>query len=335
VGKVQKRTQSRSAKTDIQDLDPRKIPVGVVGLGLMGTSITACLLAAGHPVAGVTRSANTRRTVRRRLLGYLKGLKKEGLLKGRRSPEVILKALSLSADYATLAKSHLVVESTVEDERVKAEVFEKIEAVVSDDCVIGSNTSAILITRLQDGAKLPARVMGLHWGEPAHVLRFLEIICGDKTRMAYAEWVRDLSLKWGKEPGLLRRDIRGFITNRIFYAMLREAFHLVESGVCTIEDVDRSLRNDLGYWITLAGPFRFMDLTGVPAYKTVMDDLWPELSNETETPEMMKKLVKSGAKGVETASGFYDYTPSSARRWKKKFLEFSYEIHKLAMRYPE
>ena len=153
--------------------------------------------------------------------------------------------------------------------------------------------------------------------------------------MSLAEWVRDLSLKWGKEPGLLRRDIRGFITNRVFYAMLREAFHLVESGVCSVEDVDRSLRNDLGYWITLAGPFRFMDLTGVPAYKTVMDDLWPELSNEQETPEMMKKLVTSGATGVENARGFYEYTPASAKRWKKKFLEFSYEIHKLALRYPE
>ena len=318
-----------------QDLNPRRIPVGVVGLGLMGTSITACLLAAGHPVAGVTRSAKTRRTVRRRLLAYLKGLKKEGLLKGQRSPEDIVKRFSTSADYGLLANTKLVVESTVEDEIVKEEVFSKIEAVVSADCVVGSNTSAIPITKLQSKTRQPERVIGLHWGEPAHVLRFLEIICGDQTRVSLAEWVRDLSLKWGKEPGLLRRDIRGFITNRVFYAMLREAFHLVESGVCSVEDVDRSLRNDLGYWITLAGPFRFMDLTGVPAYKTVMDDLWPELSNEQETPEMMKKLVTSGATGVENARGFYEYTPASAKRWKKKFLEFSYEIHKLALRYPE
>ena len=71
-----------------------------------------------------------------------------------------------------------------------------------------------------------------------------------------------LAETWGKEPSLLKRDIRGFITNRIMYAMIREAFYLVENGYATVEDVDRSLRNDLGYWITFAGPFRFMDITG-------------------------------------------------------------------------
>ena len=284
--------------TTTSKLNPRRIPAGVVGLGLMGTSIAACLLASGHPVAGVTRSASTRRTVRRRLRGYLTDLEKEGLLKGRETPEEILARFTTSAEYGILADCRLVVESTVEDQEVKADVFRRIEEVVSSACIIGSNTSAIPITLLQGKAEHPERIIGLHWGEPAHVLRFLEIICGEQTQVSHAEWVRDLSIKWGKEPGLLTRDIRGFITNRIMYAMLREAFHLVESGICTIADVDRSLRNDLGYWITLAGPFRFMDLTGVPAYMNVMKDLFPELSNRTDVPELMKKVVESGALGV-------------------------------------
>jgi len=328
-------TKSKPKRASSPRLNPRQIPTGVVGLGLMGTSIAACLLAGGHPVAGVTRSASTRRTVRRRLRGYLDGLEKEGLLKGRETPQEILERFTTSADYEILADCRLVVESTVEDPEVKADVFHRIEKVVSPSCVIGSNTSAIPITLLQGKARHPGRIIGLHWGEPAHVLRFLEIICGEQTRLAHAEWVRDLSLKWGKEPGLLTRDIRGFITNRIMYAMLREAFHLVESGICTIADVDRSLRNDLGYWITLAGPFRFMDLTGIPAYMNVMKDLWPELSNRTDVPELMQQLVESGALGVANAEGFYEYSPASAKRWKKKFIEFSYEIHKLAMKYPE
>lgn len=315
--------------------DPRRIPVGVVGLGLMGTSITACLLAAGHPVAAVTRSASKRRTVRARLKKYLADLKREGLLKGKATPTQILERLTTSADYAILAGSRLVVESTVEDIKVKHEVFKKVEAVVAADCIIGSNTSAIPITDLQSGAGNPDRILGLHWGEPAHVLRFLEIICGEKTCLEHAEWVRDLSFRWGKEPGLLRKDIRGFITNRIFYAMLREAFHLVESGVCTIEDVDRSVRNDLGYWITLAGPFRFMDLTGVPAYHAVMKDLFPELATGDKVPRLMKDVVKAGGQGTANSKGFYDYSPGDARRWEKRFLQFSYDIHKLARKYPE
>ena len=104
----------------------------------------------------------------------------------------------------------------------------------------------------------------------------MEIICGEHTRPVYAERALALARRWGKEPSLLRRDVRGFITNRVMYAMLREAFHLVESGVASVADVDRSLRNVLGYWITFAGPFRYMDLTGVPAYAAVMKDLFPE-----------------------------------------------------------
>jgi len=117
------------------------------------------------------------------------------------------------------------------------------------------------------------------------------------------------------------------------YAMLREAFHLVDKGYATVEDVDRSLRNDLGYWITFAGPFRFMDLTGIPAYLTVMKDLFPELDNATEPPAFMEKLVASGAKGVSNASGFYPYTKETAEDWDKRFIDFSYDIRKLAEKY--
>jgi 3-hydroxybutyryl-CoA dehydrogenase len=117
------------------------------------------------------------------------------------------------------------------------------------------------------------------------------------------------------------------------YAMLREAFNLVENGYATPEDVDRSLRNDLGYWITFAGPFRFMDLTGIPAYLTVMKDLFPELDNTSKAPETMEKLVAAGAKGVSNAQGFYPYTKEGAAKWEEKFIEFSFDIRKLAEKY--
>ena len=119
------------------------------------------------------------------------------------------------------------------------------------------------------------------------------------------------------------------------YAMLREALHLVESGYATIADVDRSLRNDYGYWMTFAGPFRYMDLTGVPAYAAVMRGLFPELDCGKKVPRLMKKLVKSGGRGVANAKGFYRYTPAQAQRWEELFLKFSYEIRGLAQKYPE
>ena len=90
------------------------------------------------------------------------------------------------------------------------------------------------------------------------------------------------------------------------YAMMREAFYLVENGYATVEDVDRSVRNDMGYWITMAGPFRYMDLTGIPAYAAVMRDLLPDLCRSQETPKLMQEVVASGARGTSNAKGFYN-----------------------------
>jgi 3-hydroxybutyryl-CoA dehydrogenase len=227
------------------------------------------------------------------------------------------------------------VECVFEDLDVKKDVLRKVEAVVSPEGIIGTNTSGLPVTVLQQGANHPERIVGIHWAEPAHITRFMEIICGKETKPTSAQFAAALSRRWGKEPSIVKRDIRGFITNRCMYALLREAFYLVEAGYATIADVDRSLRNDLGYWITLAGPFRFMDLTGIPAYGAVMKDLFPELSCAQEVPELMRKVVKSGAKGVSNARGFYRYTPDEAKRWEKRFTKFSYEIRALAQKYPE
>ncbi len=312
---------------------PGETPAGLVGVGLMGTSIAACLLIAGHTVAAVEVDARKRRRARNAVLSLLEGAKSEKLLKD--DPSKVIKRLAVSGDYSALAGSRIVIESTVEDLTTKRRVIRQVERAVEPKTIIGSNTSAIPITKLQKGARHPERILGIHWGEPAHVLRFMEIICGKKTQPAYAERAMTLARHWGKEPSLVRRDIRGFITNRVMYAMLREAFHLVESGYATIADVDRSLRNDYGYWMTFAGPFRYMDLTGVPAYAAVMRDLFPELDCGKKVPRLMKKLVKSGARGVANAKGFYRYTPAQAQRWEELFLKFSYEIRALAQKYPE
>jgi 3-hydroxybutyryl-CoA dehydrogenase len=118
------------------------------------------------------------------------------------------------------------------------------------------------------------------------------------------------------------------------YAMYREAFSLVENGYATVEDVDRACRNNAGYWMTLVGVFRWMDLTGVPAYHNVLKDLFPELTNRTDVPKLIDDIVKAGGRGVSNAHGFYAYTPEEARLWEETFTEFSYEIRELALKYP-
>lgn len=314
------------------DIDPTQIPAGVVGLGLMGCSIATCFLLAGHPVVAIAPIENDLLHAEKRIREHLTKSKEEGLTS--LAPETLLKNLSITMDYSTLRDCALVVECTLEDQGIKKTVYEKIEAVIGEEALLTSNTSAIPISILQKLTKHPERFFGLHWAEPSHTTRFLEIICGELSDVSKGEYLYELSHAWGKEPTLVRKDIRGFITNRLMYAMYREAFYLVENGYATVEDVDRACRNNAGYWMTLMGVFRWMDLTGVQAYHTVMKDLFPTLNNQTTVPKLIDDIVKAGGKGVSNAHGFHSYTPEEAKLWEETFKEFSYEIRKLALKYP-
>ena len=310
-----------------------KIRIGVVGLGLMGSSISTCVLAAGHEVTSLTRHIEKAGEARKRILNFLEQLHVEGMLK--EDSDTVIQRLTITDDYSLFADHEVIIESIIENIDEKKQVYQQLEKVLSPTAIIGSNTSAIPVTILQSGLQHPERLLGIHWGEPAHILRFLEVICGSQSDIKYAEKIVALAEGWGKEPSLVKKDIRGFITNRLMYAMMREGIHLVENGYATIEDIDRACRNDMGYWITFAGLFRFMDLTGIPAYLTVMKDLFPELDNSTKVPAFIEELVASGAKGVSNAHGFYPYTKASAEQWEKLFVEFTYDIRKLSEKYPK
>lgn len=313
-------------------INTNTLPVGVVGLGLMGCSIATCLLMAGHPVMAVAPIDSDLEHAEKRIKYHLIKSRKEGLT--NEAPDILLKNISITGDYSLLQPCALVIECTLEDLAIKKNVFEKIEAVINPDALLSSNTSAIPISILQKHTRHPQRFFGLHWAEPSHTTRFLEIICGEMSDVSKGEYLYSLSHGWGKEPTLVRKDIRGFITNRLMYAMYREAFYLVENGYATVEDVDRACRNNPGYWMTLVGVFRWMDLTGVQAYHAVMKDLFPTLNNSTEVPKLIDDIVKSGGKGVANAKGFHSYTPEEAKLWEETFKDFSYEIRKLALKYP-
>jgi len=313
-------------------MNTKEIPVAVVGLGLMGSSIVTCLLIAGHPVVALAPLSHDLLYAEKRISGHLEKAFQNNIIE--HPADYYLRNLIITEDFSELYTSKLVIECTIEDIAVKESVYKKVEAVIASDALLASNTSAIPISILQKLTQHPERFLGLHWTEPAHTTRFLEIICGDESNIAHSEYLYALSSHWGKEPILVRKDIAGFITNRLMYAMYREAISLVENGYATVEDIDRSCRNNAGYFMTFVGIFRWMDLTGVPAYHTVMKDLLPTLNNNTEVPELISKIVEVGGKGIANSKGFYDYEPGEAEMWEKTFSEFTYEIREIALRYP-
>jgi 3-hydroxybutyryl-CoA dehydrogenase len=314
-------------------MSKENLTVGVVGLGLMGSSISAALLMHDQRVIALSPiESPINKAAPERIAGYLKELYGQGFIKN--DPHNYLKRITYSTEYESLEDCDIVLECVLENLDVKNEVYERIEKVVSSEAIITSNTSAIPINILQENVQIPRRFFGMHWAEPAFTTRFLEIICGDKSDVKTAERLYDIASSWGKEPTLVRKDIRGFITNRLMYAMFREAFYLVENDYATVEDVDRACRNDAGHWITFCGVFRFMDISGLQAYYHVMKDLFPTLNNQTSVPALIEDIATQGGRGISNGRGFYDYTKEEAKEWEAAFQEFSFEISRLAAKYP-
>lgn len=306
--------------------------IGVVGLGLMGTSIITALLISGHKIVGVASMPDDLIHASKRVEHYLEESYKHGV--ANRKPRDYMQQLLITENFKDLKNCSLVMECVIENVEIKKMVYQKIEECISADAILTTNTSAIPITVLKDCVKIPRRFIGMHWSEPAFTSNFLEIVCSSETDMDIADALYEIATGWGKEPVLVRKDIRGFITNRIMYAMYREAFFLVENGFATIEDVDRSCRNDGGHWMPFCGLFRYMDITGLQAYYHVMKDLFPTLSNQTTVPALIEKIAGNGGTGLTNGKGFYNYTKEEAEEWTKAYEEFAFDINRLSKKYP-
>ncbi len=306
--------------------------IGVVGLGLMGSSIIAALLVAGNKVVAVGPIPEDMNDAPARVIHYLNECNKHGLLTQKISD--ILDRVIFTIDYRKLSNCDLVMECVTERLEIKKEVYQRIENCIDSTAILTTNTSAMPIDLLKDHVRHSNRFIGLHWAEPAFTTKFLEIVCSSETDMIIADKLYNMATSWGKEPTLVRKDIRGFITNRLMYAMYREAFYLVENGYASIEDVDRTCRNDAGHWMTFCGLFRYMDITGLQAYYQVMKDLFPTLSNQTSVPELIKGIAEEGGGGIANGKGFYNYTKREAEEWEKAYEEFAFDIRELSNKYP-
>jgi 3-hydroxybutyryl-CoA dehydrogenase len=306
--------------------------IGVVGLGMMGCSIVSALLIAGNKVVALAPLSADMKNAPSKIVHYLEDAYENGFSVYTSSEN--LSRLTFTEDYSDLKDCCIAMECVSENLEIKKQIYINIENHLAHDAILTTNTSALPITLLKDFVKHPNRFVGMHWAEPAFTTKFLEIICSPSTDITVAEYLYELASGWGKEPTLVRKDIRGFITNRIMYAMYREAFFLVENGYATIEDVDRTCRNDGGHWMPFCGLFRYMDITGLQAYYSVMKDLFPTLNNQKNVPSLIADIAEKGGNGILNGRGFYNYTPEEAEEWEKAYEEFAFDISKLSAKYP-
>ncbi|MCC9605543.1 3-hydroxyacyl-CoA dehydrogenase family protein [Blastopirellula sp. JC732] len=303
--------------------------VGVVGLGLMGRGICTSLLANNMQVVAFDIDPVSFDAAQSHIAHSLAELAQHPV-----DSEVIptdwQSNLQLTDDLSAMSNCDFVIESIPEDPVVKRQAITQLEQLLPQDVPIASNTSALPISLLQQQCQYPQRIVGMHWAEPCHLTRFLEIIRGEKTNDATAEAAADLGRLLGKDPTIVLRDVPGFIVNRLAYAMYREAFWLLENNVADVDTIDRAFVNAISVWANVAGPFRWMDLSGLPAYAQAMGRLFPELSQATETPASFQRMIDEGARGIANGRGFYSYTAEEADAWRDKLVANVHAVRQLS-----
>ncbi|QNL51548.1 3-hydroxyacyl-CoA dehydrogenase [Olivibacter sp. SDN3] len=227
----------------------------------------------------------------------------------------------------------LIIIITADHLEQKVDWINGIQERIHRDALLAINLEAISLQALQEKVSYPEQLLGLNWVYPADTTFFLEIIRNKSTREGADLLVHRLAKQfWNKDPYVVHAGFS--IRARMFAAMVREAFYLVEHQYADIQSVDRACRNDAGFYLPFAGNFRYMDLMGPYAYGVVMKELNPELSQERQLPNFFQQLLAKGALGMAHDEGFYSYGDGEAARWKTLFAKFSKEIQEIIQRYP-
>jgi 3-hydroxybutyryl-CoA dehydrogenase len=232
--------------------------------------------------------------------------------RGRLGDSAATVKLTTSADEA-LEGVELVVETIVEEAEPKRALLARAEELASPEAILTTNTSSLPLTELGGELRQPERFAGLHWLNPPELVELVEVVGGERTAPKTLKTLTDWMEKLGKAPVVVRRDVPGFVVNRLQYALLREAYALVDAGVCSFADVDRAVTRGLGARWAAIGPFETMDLAGLDVHAAVAENLWPELANESEPSPSIGRALASGALGVKSGRGLRgDYTPADA-----------------------
>ncbi|HAY60627.1 MAG TPA: 3-hydroxybutyryl-CoA dehydrogenase [Acidaminococcaceae bacterium] len=207
-----------------------------------------------------------------------------------------------------IADSDLIVESVTEDLQIKTDFYDKLSRVVENHTIVATNTSGLSINALAAHVKHPDRFLGMHWFNPPTLILLIEIIKNDHTRQDVAETVRDLSLRIGKKPVIVNKDVFGFAANRLQLAVLREALSMVEQGVVSPEGIDDVMKYGLGFRWACIGPLETVDFGGIDTFYHIAEYLMPDLEDSHAVPALLKEHYDKGELGVKAGKGFYEYS---------------------------
>ncbi|TCQ97313.1 FAD-dependent oxidoreductase [Neorhizobium sp. JUb45] len=285
----------------MQRVDPRKVErTAVVGAGTMGSGIAYSLLAAGLPVVVLEQSADAAIAGRNRITEILLAQQKSGRLSDTKSAEMV-QHLTVTENWDAVRDADLVIEAAFEDIGVKAAIFDKLDKLVKQGAVLATNTSYLDVDEIAQMSGRPADMVGLHFFSPAHVMRLLEVVQGDKTAPDVLATALSLGCRIGKLP-IVARVCDGFIGNRIFAIYRRHAEYLLEDGASPAE-IDSALR---AYGFAM-GPFAVSDMSGLDIAFAMRKRRAAARDPNERYVGIPDILCKDGRLGRKTGAGWYDY----------------------------
>lgn len=279
--------------------------LAVIGGGTMGADIAAVFLAGGWPVDLMSPSASTRDGLPTRVTRALARLD---------APPLAAQQLRVHAALDELAWQHidLVVEAVTEDLALKQSLFRQVEQRVSPDTILASNTSNFAIGSIAQALQRPRRLLGMHFFMPAHLVPLVEVVSSEHTDPALAEGTVALLKGLGKMPIWVKKDVPGFVGNRLQHAMMREALYLIEDGVATAEEIDLAVRYGFGFRFMACGPMLQKEMSGWDTNQRAGAALYPHLHNESCYPPGMEHMVRQGHTGMKALRGVWQWTEQSA-----------------------
>ena len=275
----------------------------VLGAGTMGAGIVQAFAQKGYEV--IVRAIKDE-FVERGLTGINKNLSKL-VSKGKMTEETkedILSRISGTTDMNLAADCDLVVEAAIENMKIKKEIFAELDKICKPETILASNTSSLSITEVASATGRPEKVIGMHFFNPAPVMKLVEIIRGMATSQETFDAVKELSLAIGKEPVEVA-EAPGFVVNRILIPMINEASFILQEGIASVEDIDTAMKFGANHPM---GPLALGDLIGLDVCLAIMDVLYNETGdNKYRASSTLRKYVRAGWLGRKTGRGFYNY----------------------------
>ncbi len=285
--------------------------VAVVGAGVMGHGIAQLYALAGFPVSLHDIREEYLDGALRAMEDSLSLLVKEEFVTEAQKREA-LRRVSRTTDLEEAVKeADFVTEAIPEVLELKWELFGTLERLAKPDAIIASNTSTLPISRMAKHSATPHRMIITHFFNPAQLVPLVEVVKHEKTTGPVVETTAELMRKIGKRPILLKKEVPGFIANRLQVAIVREAFHLLNEGVADARDIDAAITAGPGFRWAFIGPIETADFGGLDTWKRVIDNLAPELDRRESAPERIVESVRGGNLGTKTGKGIFSYSDVS------------------------